>query len=108
MTRYAQNGGLTRFHTGSTHEQNPLSGIPIGNNNSVEENETKQNKFIYSDRIYLDENIVSQYNLPKSLVGKSVADATKFIDNKFRVEMIKFHNRLNMECYLKLQKHKNL
>ena len=29
MTRYAQNGGLIRFDTGSTHEQNPLSGIPI-------------------------------------------------------------------------------
>jgi hypothetical protein len=84
MTRYAQNGGLTRFDTGSTHEQNPLSGIPIGNNNSVEENETKQNNFVYSNRIFLDSNIVSQYNLPKSLIGKSVADATKFIDNKFK------------------------
>ena len=84
MTKYAQNGGLTRFDTGSTHEQNPLSGIPIGNNNSVEENETKQDNFIYSNRIFLDSNIVSQYNLPKSLIGKSVADATKFIDNKFK------------------------
>ena len=84
MTKYAQNGGLTRFDTGSTHEQNPLSGIPIGGNNSVEENETKQNNFIYSNRIFLDSNIVSQYNLPKSLIGKSVADATKFIDNKFK------------------------
>ena len=84
MTRYAQNGGLTRFDEGKSHQENPLGGIPIGGNNSVEENETKQNNFIYSDRIYLDENIVSQYNLPKSLVGKSVADATKFIDNKFK------------------------
>lgn len=83
MTRYAQ-GGLTRFDTGGTHEQNPLSGIPIGNNNSVEENETKQGDFVYSNRIFLDSNIVSQYNLPKSLVGKSVADATKLIDNKFK------------------------
>ena len=84
MTKYAQNGGLTRFDTGSNHENNPLGGIPIGGSNSVEENETKQNNFIYIDIIYLDENIVSQYNLPKSLVGKSVADATKFIDNKFK------------------------
>ena len=79
-----KNNMLTRFNTGSTHEQNPLSGIPIGNNNSVEENETKSGNFIYSNRIFLDSNIVSQYNLPKSLVGKSVADATKFIDNKFK------------------------
>lgn len=84
MTRYAQNGGLTRFDTGSTHEQNPLSGIPIGNNNSVEENETKSGDFVYSNRIFLDSDIVSQYNLPKSLVGKSVADATKMIDDKFK------------------------
>ena len=84
MTRYAQNGGLTRFDTGGSHSQNPNGGIDIGNNNSVEENETKQNNFVYSNRIFLDSNIVSQYNLPKSLVGKSVADATKFIDNKFK------------------------
>ena len=84
MTRYAQNGGLTRFDTGGTHEQSPISGIPIGNNNSVEQGESKSGNFVYSNRIFLDSNIVSQYNLPKSLVGKSVADATKFIDNKFK------------------------
>jgi len=84
MTRYAQNGGLTRFDEGKSHQENPLGGIPIGRNNSVEENETKSGNFVYSDRIVLDNNIVSQYNLPKSLVGKSVADATKFIDDKFK------------------------
>lgn len=84
MTRYAQNGGLTRFDTGGTHSQNPNGGINIGNNNSVEENETKSGNFVYSNRIFLDSNVVSQYNLPKSLVGKSVADATKLIDNKFK------------------------
>lgn len=84
MTRYAQNGGLTRFDEGKSHQENPLGGIPIGGNNSVEENETKSGNFIYSDRIILDSNTVSQYNLPKSLIGKSVADATKFIDNKFK------------------------
>lgn len=84
MTRYAQNGGLTRFDEGKSHQENPLGGIPIGGNNSVEENETKSGNFIYSNRIFLDTNIVSQYNLPKSLVGKSIADATKFIDNKFK------------------------
>ena len=84
MTRYVQNGGLTRFDTGGSHSQNPNGGIDIGNNNSVEENETKSGNFVYSNRIFLDSNIVSQYNLPKSLIGKSVADATKFIDNKFK------------------------
>ena len=84
MNRYAQGGDLTRFDTGGQHSENPLGGIPIGGNNSVEENETKSGNFIYSNRIFLDSNIVSQYNLPKSLVGKSVADATKLIDNKFK------------------------
>ena len=79
-----KNNKLTQFNEGGLHSQNPLGGIPIGGNNSVEENETKQNNFVYSNRIFLDSNIVSQYNLPKSLVGKSVADATKFIDNKFK------------------------
>lgn len=84
MSRYAQGGDLTQFNEGGLHSQNPLGGVPIGNNNSVEQGETKQNNFVYSNRIFLDENTVSQYNLPKSLVGKSVADATKFIDNKFK------------------------
>lgn len=84
MTRYKQNGGLTQFDEGKLHSQNPLGGVPIGNNNSVEQGETLKDNFVYSNRIFLDSNIVSQYNLPKSLVGKSVADATKFIDNKFK------------------------
>jgi len=79
-----KNNNLTRFDTGGTHESSPLGGIPLGNNNSVEQNETKNGNFIYSNRIILDENTVSQYNLPKSLIGKSVADATKIIDNKFK------------------------
>jgi len=82
--QFALGGELTQFNEGGTHEQNPLGGIPIGENSSVEQGETKQDNFVYSNRIFLDENSVSQYNLPKSLVGKSVADATKYIDNKFK------------------------
>ena len=37
MSRYAQGGDLTQFNTGGLHSQNALGGIPIGNNNSVEE-----------------------------------------------------------------------
>jgi len=84
MSRYAQGGDLTQFNQGGLHSQNPLGGVPIGNNNSVEQGETKQDNFIYSNRIFLDGDIVSRYNLPKSLAGKSVADATKYIDNKFK------------------------
>jgi len=79
-----KNNNLTQFNEGGLHSQNPNGGVMIGNNASVEQGETKTGNFIYSNRIVLDENTVSQYNLPKSLVGKSVADATKFIDNKFK------------------------
>lgn len=79
-----KNNNLTQFNEGGLHSQNPNGGVMIGNNASVEQGETKNGNFIYSNRIVLDENVVSQYNLPKSLVGKSVADATKFIDNKFK------------------------
>ena len=79
-----KNNNLTQFNEGGLHSQNPLGGVPIGGNNSVEQGESKSGNFIYSNRIVLDENTVSQYNLPKSLIGKSVADATKFIDTKFK------------------------
>jgi hypothetical protein len=92
MNRYAQGGDLTQFNEGGLHSQNPLGGIPIGNNNLVEEGETKQNNFVYSNRVYLNENVVSQYNLPKSLIGKSVADATKYIDDKFKGRNDKISN----------------
>jgi hypothetical protein len=84
MTRYAQKGELTQFNEGGLHSQNPNGGIIIGDNASVEQGETLKDNFVYSNRIFLDENIISQYNLPKSLVGKSVADATKYIDDKFK------------------------
>ena len=79
-----KNNILTKFNEGGLHENNPNGGVMIGNNNSVEQDETKLGNFVYSNRIMLDANIVSQYNLPKSLIGKSVADATKMIDSKFK------------------------
>jgi hypothetical protein len=79
-----KNSRLTQINSGGLHEMNPNGGVMIGQNNSVEEGETISNDFVYSNRIMLDANIVSQYNLPKSLVGKSIADATKMIDSKFK------------------------
>lgn len=75
---------LNQFNQGGTHSENPLGGIPMGNNNTVEEGETIKNDFVYSNRITLTPEIIKQYNLPKSLANKTVADATKFIDNKFK------------------------
>jgi hypothetical protein len=74
---------LTQINEGGTHSQNSLGGVPMGNGNSVEQGETKQDNFIYSDRIILDANMVKQFDLPKSFINKSIADATKIIDKKF-------------------------
>lgn len=102
-TQYAmggnmKNNSLTQINEGGTHSQNPLGGVPMGQGNSVEQGETKQNNFIYSDRIILNKDIIGQYGLPKSLTNKTVADATKIIDKKFkdRNDKISLSTRDNM------------
>ncbi len=75
---------LTHVNEGKSHEENPLGGVPVGNSNTVEQGETIKNNFVYSNRITLTPEIIKQYNLPTSLANKTVADATKFIDSKFK------------------------
>lgn len=80
---------LNSFNVGGSHQMNPLGGIPIGmgNNgqsNSVEEGETKKSDFVYSDRIQLNKEMLKILNLPKSFEGKTIADASKFVDSKFK------------------------
>jgi phage gp36-like protein len=89
MKQYARGGDLTRFDEGGTHEQNPNGGIqqgqaPDGSTNTVEQGETKKGDFIYSDRISLNKDLVKQFNLPAYAANKSVSDASKAIDNKFK------------------------
>ena len=91
------NNQLTEFNVGNSHENNPLGGIPqgMGNNgvmNTVEEGETKKDSFIYSNRITLTPQVIAQFNLPKSLAGKTAADATKLINNKFEGRNSKIDN----------------
>lgn len=88
---------LNEFNEGGTHEQNPLGGIPqgIGSNgkiNTVEEGETKKGNFIYSDRIILTADIINTAGLPKSLIGKTVAEASKVINRKFEGRNSKIDN----------------
>lgn len=92
---YAQGGQLTRFDEGGTHEQNPLGGIPQGQSsdgsmNTVEQGETKNDDYIYSNRISLDKDLVKQFNLPAYVANKSVSDASKAIDNKFKDRFDKY------------------
>ena len=91
------NNELTEFNVGNSHENNPLGGIPqgMGSNgviNTVEQGETKKDSFIYSNRITLTPQVIAQFNLPKSLVGKTAADATKLINNKFEGRNSKIDN----------------
>jgi len=88
---------LNEFNEGGSHEQNKLGGIPqgMGSNgmiNTVEEGETKKDSFIYSNRITLTPQVIAQFNLPKSLLGKTAADATKLINNKFEGRNSKLDN----------------
>lgn len=88
---------LNEFNEGGLHEQNPLGGIPMGQGangkmNTVEEGETMKNNFIYSNRIKLTPEMISQFNLPKSLTGKTIADATKLINQKFEGRNSKIDN----------------
>lgn len=88
MKRYAEGGALNQFNVGGSHEQNPNGGIPQGPNATVEQGETSTKtptgKYIYSDRLYINEDLVKQFNLPNSIKGKTFADASKVIDKPFK------------------------
>lgn len=89
MRQYAQGGDLTRFDAGGTHEQNPNGGVPQGmapdgSQNVVEQGESKKGNFIYSNRIELNKDLIKQFSLPGYVAGKSVSDASKAIDDKFK------------------------
>lgn len=80
---------LNQFNVGGSHESNPYSGIPLGTDqngvpNTVEQGETMQNDFVFSDRIVLRPDVISQVGLPKTLANKTIAEATKIIDKQFK------------------------
>jgi len=81
-SQYKDGGDLTEFNTGDLHQNNPYQGVPQGvdqngEQNKVEQGETKWQDYIFSDRLLLDKNMVEQHNLPKSMEGKTFADASK-------------------------------
>lgn len=90
------NKDLNVFREGGSHAVNPIGGIPqgIGANgkpNLVEEGETafdlQNGKYIFSDRLSLDNqmqnSLITEFNLPKYIKGKTFAEASKLIDKKF-------------------------
>lgn len=86
--QYALGGEITQFNEGGTHEQNPNGGIPMGEGASVEQGETAvstpQGKFIFSDRIQITPQVANNLSLPKSWIGKTMADYSKKIDKQFQ------------------------
>lgn len=82
FSEYKDGGDLTEFNAGGTHQENIYHGIPQGvdnegNTNKVEQGETKWQDYIFSDRLLLDKSMVEQHNLPKSMEGKTFAEASK-------------------------------
>lgn len=68
---------LTEFNAGGTHEMNPLGGIPVGQNNLVEEKETKftpsdtsKPEFVFSEREKDKDTGRSYSSLSKSIKKK--------------------------------------
>lgn len=89
MNRYAQGGDLTQFNEGGLHHQNPLGGIPLGTSNDgktnmVEQGETKNGNYIYSNRLSVSSDLAKQMFLPNYIKNKSFADASKSINDKFK------------------------
>lgn len=68
----ANGGDLTQYMNGGTHEENPNGGIPVGQGALVEEGETRNKDFIYSDRLK-----------PKGS-KKSFADLSKEIEKRYK------------------------
>ena len=66
-------GGLMHINTGGTHEQNALGGVPIGPNALVEQGETINNDFVFSDRLK-----------PKGS-KRTYAQLSKSIDTKYKL-----------------------
>jgi len=82
-----QAGQLTSFDAGGKHEQNPMGGIPQGMNpngqqNLVEEGETKHNAkdYIFSDTLKIDKATAKEFYFPSKYIGKTFAEASKLME----------------------------
>ena len=61
--------GVTVVGEGGSHEENPLSGVPMGSApdgqpNLVEEGEVVFNDYVFSNRLHPTEKTLEQYNIP--------------------------------------------
>ena len=84
LNSYADGGLLTKYENGGSHEMNPNGGIPIGGNASVEEGETRDKDFIFSDRLKINKKLASEFNLPNKAIGKTFAEVSKMFEDSTR------------------------
>lgn len=76
--------GLTHIDTGGTHEENPNQGVPMGvdpqgNPNLVEEGEVIYDNYVFSNRIFLDDEAKKKLGL-KGKDELSYANAAKKLE----------------------------
>lgn len=74
--------GVTIIGNGGTHEENPMSGVPMGIApdgipNFVEQDEVKFNNYIFSNRLSATAELLKTYNLPTNYANHSFAYIAK-------------------------------
>ena len=74
--------GVTIIGNGGTHEENPMSGVPMGIApdgipNFVEQDEVKFNNYIFSNRLNATAELLKTYNLPTIYANHSFAYIAK-------------------------------
>ena len=79
--------GIIEINNGSTHEQNPFEGVPIGMDaegtpNLVEEGEVIFKNYVFSNRLKANKNLLSTVNLPEKYEEKSFADIAKILSKE--------------------------
>lgn len=79
--------GVITIDEGGLHEENPLTGVPMGvdnegNPNLVEEGEVLFNNYVFSNRLNANENLLNHYKLPSKYKNKTFADMAKDINKE--------------------------
>lgn len=74
--------GVSVVREGGSHEENPLTGVPMGiapdgKPNLVEEGEVIFNNYVFSDRLNLNDNMLKNINLSSKYKDKTFAETAE-------------------------------
>jgi hypothetical protein len=100
LKQYADGGDLTEFN-GQTHENGGIQ-LPAMDA-EVEDGETAVDNYVFSDSLDLNKDMAKELNLPKRLVGKSFADVSKHLNDKFPRENDMFANKAKENYFERLK-----